>query len=119
LFDRIIGTWAVAGGISLVFTFFKQYRARVRYIYVALIGAWAILWGLQCMRHEDLAPRWALWLVFLSGLAAMVADSVRRYRETSTRLRRERLERLRLAQQNPSAPPTPGAENATTDERDA
>lgn len=91
--DRIIGTWAAAAGISLLFTFARHYRARFRYVYLAFLGLWALLWGVQRMRTAPLAPHWLFWLLFALGIATMLADSVRRYRESSARLRRERRER--------------------------
>lgn len=100
--ERILGVWAVAAGVSLVFTFVRQYHARARYAYLPLLGAWALLYGLNVLRGGTAARRWLLWALFLLGVAAMVRDSATRYRETSTRLREERLKRLHDRDQPPS-----------------
>ncbi|HEY3413693.1 MAG TPA: hypothetical protein VGM51_11665 [Armatimonadota bacterium] len=101
LWDKIIGTWAVAAGISLTFTFFKQYRAGLRYIYLLLIGIWIGLWGVQALRHAEIIPRWAMWALFGLGMITMLRDSARRYRETSAALRAERIARLKSSLSKP------------------
>lgn len=111
LVDRILGTWAAASGISLLFTFFKQYRARPRYAYLFFLGVWACLWGIQALRGPAAAavmPRWAMWVVFLVGVAAMLKDSAGRYRDTRARLRAERIERLHGTTSKPPDDPSPG-----------
>ena len=108
LWDKIIGTWAVAAGISLAFTFFKQYRARPRYIYLVLIGVWIGLWGIQALRHSAVVPRWAMWVMFGLGMLTMLRDSARRYRETSDSLRAERIARLKAGLAKPPDDPSPG-----------
>lgn len=93
--DRIIGTWAVAAGVSLLFTFFRTYGAQQRYLYLLGLGLWAGAWGINRLRSVPLFPGWLLWLLFLLGIAVMLADSIRRYRETAARLRQERRDRLK------------------------
>jgi hypothetical protein len=108
LLDRILGTWAAASGISLIFTFFKQYRARPRYAYLLFLGIWAGLWGYEALRNLALLPRWVMWLIFLLGIGAMLRDSARRYRESSERLRAERLARLQDSFPKPPDDPSGG-----------
>jgi len=92
---KFIGMWMVAAGVSLLYVFFRQYGARARYAYVFLLGCWAGLWGVNRLRGDTLTPGWLLWVIFLLGVAAMLRDSVARYRATTEELRAQRLERLR------------------------
>lgn len=108
LLDKIIGTWAVAAGISLTVTFFKQYRARMRFVYLGLFGIWIGVWGIQTLRHADMVPRWAMWALFCLAMLTMVRDSVRRYRETSDALRAERIARLKEGLSKPPDDPSAG-----------
>lgn len=94
----------IAAGVSLLFVFFRQYRARARYVYVFFLGCWAGLWGLNRLRGEMLTPGWLLWLIFLLGIVAMLRDSVLRYRATSAELHAQRLERLRAPDPPPDGP---------------
>lgn len=94
LWDKIIGTWAVAAGASLLYSFARTYHGRRRYLYLLCFALWAGAWGINRLRIDPLFPGWLLWLLFGAGLIAMFSDSVRRYRETAARLQRERRERL-------------------------
>jgi peptidoglycan/LPS O-acetylase OafA/YrhL len=108
LLNIILGTWAVVAGISLVFTFFKQYRGRARYLYLFFFGMWAGLWGVGALRHQEVATRGMMWLIVLVAVGLMLADSVRRYRETRRRLSEERVARLRGGLSKPPDDPPAG-----------
>ena len=84
----------MAAGVSLLFTFFRTYRGRPRYLYLLGLGLWAGAWGINRLRSVPLFPGWLLWLLFLLGIGVMLTDSARRYRETAARLRQERRDRL-------------------------
>jgi hypothetical protein len=91
---KFAGMWMAAAGISLLYVFFRQYRARARYVYVFLLGCWAGLWGINRLRGETVTPGWLLWLLFLLGIAAMLRDSISRYRAASAEQHAERLARI-------------------------
>lgn len=107
LIDRILGTWAAASGVSLLFTFFRQYRARPKYAYLFFLGVWATIWGFEALRSVAVLPKWVMWLIFLLGIGAMVRDSAGRYRDTRARLRAERIERLHGTSPKPPDDPSP------------
>lgn len=93
MLDRILGIWATVTGISLLFTFFWQYRARTRYLYLFFFGGASLMWGIVLLAKIPLFPLWLRWLLFACGLATMLMDSVRRYRETFRRIRAEQVQR--------------------------
>jgi hypothetical protein len=77
----LLGLWALVAGISLTFTFFRQYRGRTRYLYLLLFGLAAGLWGAGAVFARPLAPGWLILLLLTLGLISMLRDSARRYRE--------------------------------------
>lgn len=101
MLDRILGIWATVTGISLLFTFFWQYRARACYLYLFFFGGASLMWGIGLLAKFPLFPLWLRWLLFACGVAAMLMDSVRRYRETFRRIREEQNQRRRAALKSP------------------
>lgn len=92
--DKILATWAIAAGVSLLYSYFRVYRGRARYLYLFSFGAWAVFWGANHFSALPLLPPFTLPAMFVLSIALMLADSLRRYRETNAQLRQENQDRL-------------------------